>query len=145
MITGIEHVAISTGDFERSLGFYRDLIGMEVLYDGVMAGETYDQITALKEVRGRVAILQLGGTQLEFFEFESPTPKHADPYRSVCDHGITHICFGVSDIQSEYERLKAAGVQFHCPPQQFGEAKATYGRDPDGNIFELLEIHDVAN
>jgi hypothetical protein len=33
------------------------------------------------------------------------------------------------------------GAVFHCPPQDFGGAvKATYGRDPDGNVFELQQI-----
>jgi len=140
MITGINHVAISTGNYERSLGFYRDFLGMEVLFDGQFEGEPYDSITALKDAHGRVALLRLGGTKIELFEFASPKAKKGDPVRPVCDHGITHICFDVDDIETEYERLKAAGVEFHCMPINFGEeAKATYGRDPDGNVFELLE------
>jgi hypothetical protein len=47
----------------------------------------------------------------------------------------------VTDIEAEYERLKAAGMVFHCPPQSVGsELVATYGRDPDGNVVELLEV-----
>ena len=34
------------------------------------------------------------------------------------------------------------GVEFHAPPQDFGQVKATYGRDCDGNIFEIQEIVD---
>ena len=44
------------------------------------------------------------------------------------------------DIQAEYERLSAAGMRFHCPPLDMGAVKATYGRDPDGNVVELQEI-----
>ena len=78
--------------------------------------------------------------QFELFECQQPSPKHGDPKRPVSDHGITHFCIEVSDIDSEYQRLSAAGVPFHCPPLNFGTAKATYGRDPDGNVFELLEM-----
>lgn len=61
--------------------------------------------------------------------------------RPVCDHGITHFCLQVKDVRGEYARLKAAGILFHCPPQEFaGEAVVTYGRDPDGNVFELLQL-----
>ena len=140
MISGINHIAISTGDFERSLGFYRDLIGMEPLGDGPFEGTLYDNIMGLNKARGRAAMLRLGNSQLELFEFAYPSPKASDPGRPVCDHGITHICFDVTDIHAEYERLKAAGVPFHCPPQDARFAKATYGRDPDGNVFELFEI-----
>jgi hypothetical protein len=34
---------------------------------------------------------------------------------------------------------------FHCPPQTMGNVSATYGRDPDGNIVELLEVKDASN
>ena len=36
--------------------------------------------------------------------------------------------------------LVSKGVNFHCPPQDFGSVKATYGRDIDGNVFEIQEI-----
>jgi catechol 2,3-dioxygenase-like lactoylglutathione lyase family enzyme len=65
--------------------------------------------------------------------------------RPVCDHGITHICLDVVDIDTEYERLRAAGMTFHCPPQGVGALRATYGRDPDGNVVELLEVKDAAS
>jgi hypothetical protein len=65
--------------------------------------------------------------------------------RPVCDHGITHLCLNVTDIDKEYERLNAAGMRFHCPPQHMGALKATYGRDPDGNVVELLEVTDAKN
>ena len=61
----------------------------------------------------------------------------------MCDHGITHLCLQVEDIDGEYERLKAAGMTFHCAPQKAGKGlRATYGRDPDGNVVELLEVEN---
>ena len=140
MITGMNHVAISTGDLDRSIHFYCELMSMELVSKGPFDGELYDTIMDLKAARGRVAMLRLGNAQLELFEFTNPTAKEQNPDRPVCDQGITHICFDVIDIHAEYERLKAAGVPFHCPPQDAGFAKATYGRDPDGNVFELFEI-----
>ena len=46
------------------------------------------------------------------------------------------------DIFAEYERLRQAGVAFHTEPQSVGLFRSTYGRDPDGNIFELQEVMD---
>ena len=31
-------------------------------------------------------------------------------------------------------------MRFHCPPQDFGDFRLSYGRDPDGNVVELLQI-----
>lgn len=142
MITGINHVAISTRDLDTSISFYRDLMGMDLVSSSAFEGELFDNIMGLKNARGRSAMLKIGHSQLELFEFAHPQAKGSNPDRPVCDHGITHFCFDVTDIDAEYERLTLAGVPFHCPPQDAGFAKATYGRDPDGNVFELFELKD---
>jgi len=36
-------------------------------------------------------------------------------------------------------------MRFHCPPQDVGDLRATYGRDPDGNVVELLEVKDQSS
>jgi catechol 2,3-dioxygenase-like lactoylglutathione lyase family enzyme len=140
VIKAINHVGISVANFDRALQFYRDVIGMETVVDKSFSGEMYEAILGLKGARGRVAALRLGEQYIELFEFLQPQPKTAPSDRAVCDHGITHFCLGVEDIYGEYERLKAAGVVFHCPPQHSGKAIATYGRDPEGNVFELLTL-----
>jgi len=45
----------------------------------------------------------------------------------------------VKDIKAEYDRLVRAGVTFTRAPKNFGKMRAAYGKDPDGNILELLE------
>ena len=141
MIKGIHHTAISTGDFERALAFYRDLLGFEMVSElNWPAGvELADTITGLEGSAARSVMLRASNTSIELFEFSSPAPKPGDPKRPVCDHGITHIGFEVDDIDAEYERLKAAGMSFHCPPQDLGVSRVTYGRDPDGNVLELWQ------
>ena len=140
MIRALNHVGVSVASLARSIPFYRDLLGMEVIREREFSGDPYEKILGLIGARGKLAILQAGTMRIELFEFFHPTPKPAEHLRPVCDHGITHFCIEVSDVEQEYERLSGAGVSFHCPPIEFsGVAKATYGRDPDGNVFELLE------
>jgi catechol 2,3-dioxygenase-like lactoylglutathione lyase family enzyme len=141
MIKGIHHTAISTGDFERALAFYRDLLGFETVSElNWPAGvELADTITGLEGSAARSVMLRTSNSSIELFEFSSPAPKPGDPKRPVCDHGITHIALEVDDIDAEYERLKASGMSFHCPPQDLGVSRVTYGRDPDGNVLELWQ------
>jgi len=141
MIVGLNHVGMSVADLQRSIAFYRDLLGMRVVIEADFEGPRYEAILGLSEARGRAALLELEGTgfQLELFEFEHPAPRPMDPDRPVCDRGITHFCVTVSDIHAEYERLRKAGVRFHCPPNPSPKTIATYARDPDGNVFELFE------
>lgn len=142
MIKGINHVGISVMNLERSVRFYLDQLGMQVVIEArEFSGERYERILALEGARGKVALLQRGTLQLELFEFIDPPPREKDPNYSVADRGISHFCIEVEDLDTLYDRLHKAGVRFHCPPVEFvGEAKATYGRDPDGNVFELLEL-----
>lgn len=143
MIHGIHHTAISCTDIDRSVHFYRDLLGFEEVFsfDWPIGTAALDSITGLKDSSARVVMLKTANACVELFEYASPPPKTAEARRPVCDHGITHLCLQVSDIENEYARLCAAGMEFHCPPQQVGDSlRATYGRDPDGNVVELLEV-----
>lgn len=140
MIRGLHHVALSVRDMDRALAFYRDLLGWQLVYDRSFGGRRVETITALPGAMGRSALLRLGSSRLELFQFEQPKPAPKTAERAVHQLGLTHLCLKVDDLDDEYRRLSAAGVRFHSEPQDFGSFRATYGRDPDGNVFELLEV-----
>lgn len=142
MIRGLHHASITTADRDRLVAFYRDLLGFEVVLETAWGrgNAAADAIFALRDTEVKMAMLRTANAMLEIFEFANPVGAPGDPNRRVCDAGYTHICLNVSDIESEYARLSGKGMVFHCPPQTApGIGKATYGRDPDGNIVELLE------
>ena len=138
----ILHTGISTMDIERSIRFYQNMLGMALTIPiREFRGEVYDIMFQYKGAYGKAATLSLGNINIELFEFENPKPKQRQDMRPAFEPGIYHICFQVSDAQKEYERIRDAGVYFHAPPYRVdGEGLVTYGRDPDGNIFELLEL-----
>lgn len=148
MIRGIHHVALSTPDLDRLVAFYTDVIGFTPAFETRWHDkEVIDRIVALPGSAARSAMLRSGNAFLEIFEYSAPVGALADPGRGANDHGYTHFCLDVVDIDAEYERLCAAGMTFHCPPPPTDELgggllRATYGRDPDGNIIELQEILD---
>ncbi|MBW8814306.1 MAG: VOC family protein [Caulobacterales bacterium] len=142
MISAVHHASITTGDLDRLVRFYRDLLGFQLVMESSWeaGNQAADAIYGLTDTSVRMAMLRMPNGFLELFEFRHPVGKAGDPNRPVCDQGLTHICLAVTGIQAEYERLLAAGVRFHCPPQHApGLCTATYARDPDGNIVELME------
>ena len=145
MIRGIHHTAISCIDIERSVAFYRDLLGFELVmeHDWPEGQADTNRTHALPETASRVAILRCGNAMLELFQYRTPEPRPVDPERRLIDHGIIHFCIDVTDIDGEYERLKAGGMNFHCEPVDYGTCRCTYGRDPDGNVIELIEVHSA--
>jgi len=143
MIRGVHHVSISTNDFDRLVYFYRDLIGLPFAtsFDWEAGNDAADRVVGLADSAVRTALLRAGNTFVEIFQYLNPPGKDGDPRPRACDAGLTHICFDVVDIDEEHARLSAAGVEFHTAPVEIGGiVKATYGRDPDGNIFELQEV-----
>lgn len=148
MLLGIHHIAISVKDMERSLAFYRDLLGMEVLSDQSWEGSPEsnpkpEKILNLKNPAARQAMLKCGNCHIELFEFKHPEPAPMAQDRPVHDHGYTHFSLDVKDVDAEYERLLKAGVTFHCEPINLGpNCRTTYGRDPDGNVIEFQELFE---
>ena len=146
MIRALHHVALSTANLERLQAFYCGLLGFTELSRTTWKGDQprIDLVMALPGTAATTVLLQLGATCVGLVQSEVPAqpaqPIRADGDRPVHKHGITHLCFDVDDVEAEYQRLLAAGVRFHTPPQDFGSARATYGRDPDGNVFELQQL-----
>ena len=149
MIRGVHHVAISTPNLERIVAFYRDIVGAEVVYEGgwQRGSDVIDGIVGLKNSEAKQAMLKLGNAYLEFFEYVYPAGDPKNPKYGVNDHGYTHFALDVQDIDAEYERLSRGGMTFNCPPPNFpgSPIRATYGRDPDGNVIEIQEIRDPAH
>jgi catechol 2,3-dioxygenase-like lactoylglutathione lyase family enzyme len=143
MILGLHHTALATRDIERLSAFYIAHFGLKKIVDDSWANApALDEIVGLRNSAARFMLLSAGNQVLELLEFASPVSKPGDTERPVSDCGFTHVCFAVQDIMAEYERLSAAGMKFTAPPIISGDLPlcATYGRDPDGNVVELLEI-----
>ena len=142
MIKGFHHAAISTPDLERCVNFYTQTIGGEVAWEfGWDQGTPEaDAVTGLSNSACRAAMLKIGDTFLEVFEYSAPAQRGRSELRPVNLHGITHVCLEVTDIEGEYKRLKAAGMQFNTEPMAQDGSSMVYGRDPDGNVVELIEF-----
>jgi hypothetical protein len=123
-------------------GFIEQVMEMD-WQPGTESGVRCDRVIGLKESSSRVAMLTRDGMIVEMFEYSSPVPRVRPTDWRVCDYGYTLICLEVEDIDCEYERLSKAGMTFHAPPpaEAYSGMKAIYGRDPEGNFIELLEIY----
>jgi catechol 2,3-dioxygenase-like lactoylglutathione lyase family enzyme len=143
MIVGIHHTALSTRDADRLVRFYRDLFGFEVEFDFPWdeSNEAFKQSHALHETAGRVVMIAKGSSRLELFEYRKPTPRPDIAGRANADLGIAHFSIEVRDIAREYARLSAAGMKFQSGlVTQTPTIQMAYGRDPDGNIIELIDF-----
>jgi catechol 2,3-dioxygenase-like lactoylglutathione lyase family enzyme len=142
VINIIHHTAFTVSNIERSIAFYRDILGMKVLWDSVQAGVKYkgpvcDKITGCPGTEQHLVYLGIGESFLELVEF-TPMGKPLENNKAS-DIGASHICLKTDDINALYEKLLANNVAVHCPPQNRGELSVFYFRDPDGIILEAIE------
>lgn len=142
MIVGIHHTALCTRNLDRLVHFYREAFGFEVEFDFPWdeANEAFRRTHAEPETKGRVVMLAHGESRLELFQYEKPASRPDIPKRGNADLGIGHFCIQVTDIEKEVDRLARLGMHF-----QSGVVEQTpvifncYGRDPDGNLIEIIE------
>ena len=152
----LDHVAVMVSDLEKSLRFYRDLLGFEVLSPEEHKGGPIDEMVQISGVHMReYRLVPPGGVNgyqrpegaspgqitLDLIEWITPeSPQQRFPIHHVPS---AHLCFGVENLQSIYDRLSKEGVEFVSPPVTFkgeGEWHVLFFYDPDGNLLELNEI-----
>jgi catechol 2,3-dioxygenase-like lactoylglutathione lyase family enzyme len=145
-ISGItSHIGVTVPTLEEGRAFYCGLLGFEETATYESRGAFMDEITGIPDVVARTAMLSVpGGMRLQMQEWE---PKGAPQTYRHNNPGVTHISWGVQDVQAEYERLGALGVAFRCAPVPIDFADrshpmngwtVTYFDDPWGLPLELL-------
>jgi len=144
-VTNIRHVGIVVTDLERSIHFYRNILGLIVKKWTDEGGKFLNTILSLKGVEvTTVKMYALGaptrGTLIELLYFSSHPKKKTK--RDIFFIGITHIAFTVVDLDSEYKRLVSLGVEFNSSPRVSPDkyAKVAFCKDPDGTLIELVEV-----
>jgi len=135
------HTAISVMDIDRSIRFYRDVLGMTLDWRiDHRKSEALERVVGLKDVDVSYAMLSGWGGRVEIFQYHSPEGLPYPSDKPVCDRGITHFGFQVEEIDNLYEKLLSHGVRFNSPPQVIRPGvKAAYFHDPDGVTVELVQ------
>lgn len=140
----ISHFGIQVADLQRSLAFYRDLIGLEVVREAVLDDEVTRALVGYPTAILNVALLRLpqGAAYLEIIQYEGVAGVPVDA--ATVNPGTCHLCFHVEDLAATYQRLTEAGVAsvsavLDLKTQPFVGSKVVYMIDPDGVRVELLD------
>lgn len=115
-ITSIGQVSIMAHDLPRATAFYRDVLGLPLLFTA-----------------GNMAFFDCGGVRLMLGPASAPE----------LDHPSSILYFRVPDIEAAHRRLVEAGVKIEAPPRLIAPMK-TYDlwmvgfHDSEGNIMQLM-------
>ena len=77
MIHGIDHTALSVPDFDKALDFYCGVLGFEAEFKAgwPKGAKPLDDLVGLKDSASKVAMIRLGDTKIEVFQYENPVGK----------------------------------------------------------------------
>ena len=139
MILGVHHPALAVPDMQKALDFYCGVLGFEVAMEAEIPSgiPPMDEAFGVPDAGCKVRIIKKGNSAIELFEFNAAEAGETD--RPVHRNGITHIALATNDYQADYDHLAGSGVAFNTPPMGESPARWAYGRDPFGNVIELLE------
>ena len=123
----LDHVMLRVMDLNRSLAFYRDTLGMQVL---------------------RQVDYEAGQFTNVFLSFDANTEssleltynwQQTEAYEKGRVFG--HLALMVDDVHAAVAALEQAGVRIKTPPKQMAHGTRTiaFVFDPDDNLIELLE------
>ena len=143
-ITKAHHMGLTVKSLERSIAFYRDVLGFELAFQWNPQADYIRELVGYPDVDLHGAILRLPGTDvcLELLEYRNIEQIPVDMRNGNVGNG--HIAFNVDDLLEFYEKLKARGVKSVSPPvtPTIGPnkgGKAVYMIDPDGFRVELIQ------
>lgn len=151
MIRQIYHVGLTVSDLDRSVAFYRDVLGLQYQGELLMEGKETEAMFRRENCKARVAYLN-GSDQLHMPPVELIQFVEDEIHRKPMDlftASISELCFYAEDADAVYQKLAEQGVECFSAPQEFdfrqdgfGRSKAFYFRDPDGIILEIMEPLD---
>lgn len=149
MLVNYFHFSFTVSSLERSIEFYRDILGMKLV-----GTQVHDQPYTSVQVSFPNAILKAArltiegipparsGHLLELIEYVNPRGEPTDT--ATNRPGSAHLAFQVDDLPAEYERLKALGVRFKSEPVRITAGPneggwTVYFLDPDHITLEMVQ------
>ena len=138
------HAGIQVADLERSVHFYRDILGFELVFQWNPQAEYIRKVTGYPEADIHVAVLKMPGADvyLEILEYRDVEKAPVDT--RTANPGTAHIAFYTDDCDGLYAELTAKGVPSVSEPvtPSIGPSRggrAVYMIDPDGIRVEFIQ------
>ena len=143
-IVGVHHTSFTVADLDRSIAFFRDVLGLELLYQREIRDDYFGKIVGLPGCAVKAVLFRLPGSghHLELFQYLQP---HGQALSArPCDPGSSHLSFLIDDLPAFFAQLQGKGITFVSPPIPItaGPSRGGSGlylRDPNGILIELFQ------
>src|SRR5438067_2738979 len=142
-ILAADHTGITVSNLERSLEFWRDVLGFELSHRAHQKDELAEQITGVSGAEILIAVVKAPGHKIELLEYRAPPDRQRADLRP-CDVGHVHVALIVDDLDAVLEKIAASGWKAAGKPQTLtmgpnAGKRVMYVRDPDGTTIEFMQ------
>lgn len=144
LVTAADHTSFTVSDVERSVAFYREVLGFKLLSLAERPPWFSELATGIKGAHLKTAYLEIpGGHRLELIQYLHPPGVKLDTRTN--NVGSAHLALNVENLQRMYQELKGEGMTFKGEPIEIpvGPNKGNlmvYLLDPDDFTLELIQI-----
>jgi len=133
------HLVVGVTDMDRALAFYRDVLGMDVVFETLISGEPFDAVLhAKRKQEGRVVGGLLGGLMIELLSLGAKPATDKPARRGIT--GIQNVSLSVIDLDDTHRRIRNAGYPPEQDPFEIGGVRMFFVNDPDGTPVEFIEL-----
>jgi len=137
------HLGICVSDLERSVRFYCEGLGFELVQSHTV-GEEFGRLMEIDDVALQSRFVARDGVSVELLHFDSPGHCGEPVRRPMNQLGITHLCLRVGDLEAVAQVIESLGGSVvHGTRTTFGSSGAldfVYCTDPDGVRIELMHV-----
>jgi catechol 2,3-dioxygenase-like lactoylglutathione lyase family enzyme len=144
-IIAADHTGITVSNLERSLAFWRDVLGFELSHTAHQTGEMASEITGVEGAEIKLAVVKTpGGHKIELLEYIAPADRQRHVDFRPCDVGSVHVALIVDDLDAVLSAINASGWKAAGKPQTLQSGpnagkRVVYVRDPDGATIEFMQ------
>ena len=145
-VIAADHTGITVSNLERSLAFWRDVLGLEFSHSAHQTGERVEQITGVKGAELKLAVLKTPtGHKIELLEYLAPADRKKSFDLQPCDLGHVHVALIVDDLDAVLEKIAESGWKAAGKPQALTSGpnagkRVVYASDPDGTTIEFMQM-----
>ncbi len=125
----IELSSVFVDDQEKALRFYTEVLGFVKKRDIPIGDARWLTVVSADHPNGVELVLE-----------PNSNPVAQTYQQGLVEQGIPINAFAVDDIQGEYARLKAQGVEFTMEPTNMGQTIVAMLDDTCGNLIQLYQI-----
>ena len=127
---GTHHIAVQTVDYEASVRFYTEVMGMS-------------EVVGFESEGRRAVILEIGdGSHMELFE---PIPG-TQPSGDATGNVVFHFALQTTDIKSALEQVRAAGMEItvELKTVEMGPLNISlaFFKGPSGEVVEYIQVNN---